>query len=134
LFLINKQIKEGRKMSKTTQAGKAEEQAKAINKLVQENNNYQQLIKQFQHITADRHLELTATTERLKQANGLYSYIVMELYRIKPDHAYFLKNQAVVEQLKKAEGEEKRESQEVEAKKPDGKPADVEGVPGVVVK
>ena len=81
-------------MSKTTQAGKVEEQAKKI-------NNLTDIVRQLQSLIGQKCLEAKVYLNELENAQSTNRYVLVELYKLKPDHELFAKDTALAEDLKK---------------------------------
>ena len=88
-------------MSKATQLGKLEEQARRINQ-----QTFQ--IQALQRIITDTRLEAEAYFSSYREAQRNSDSLLKELYKVKPDHEIFSKNAALVESLKKSIEQEKK--------------------------
>ena len=81
-------------MSKATQAGKVEEQAKRI-------NNLTDICKNLQSMFSQKSIEAKIYLSELENAQNSNRYVLVELYKLKPDHELFAKDPVLAEDLKK---------------------------------
>ena len=84
-------------MSKATQEGKVEEQAKKI-------NNQNQIIEALQRMVTNDRLRFDAALAECRRLSHAGNYLAKELYKLCPDHETF-KGQNVDEIKSQIEGE-----------------------------
>ena len=81
-------------MSKATQVNKLEDQAKRI-------DNLTSIAKQLQVMYSQKSIEAKVYLSELENAQNTNRYVLVELYKLKPDHELFAKDLALAEDLKK---------------------------------
>jgi hypothetical protein len=81
-------------MSKITDQNKVVDQAKRI-------DNLTNIAKQLQEMFSQKSIEAKVYLSELESAQNTNRYVLIELYKIKPDHELFSKDTALAEDLKK---------------------------------
>jgi hypothetical protein len=128
-FLIQKYLTGERAMSKTTQAGKVEEQAKAINNLNKVLQNKEQIIEALQRMVTDSRLKEDAAISSYEAIIRSQSNVLKELYKAVPEHGIFKANPGMTEQvIKQLEIERQAAEQAALAKAEEGRKGPATGL------